>query len=79
VSFSFSFSTVEQHAHAAGTWGGTEKPLEDWEKCININLMSLMRLTNLAVPHLEKKGTHRAHQLALLPLFSSSDTPLPRE
>ncbi|ELR18498.1 clavaldehyde dehydrogenase [Acanthamoeba castellanii str. Neff] len=41
--------------NAAGTWGGTEKPLEEWEKCINLNLMSLMRLTNLAVPHLEKK------------------------
>jgi NAD(P)-dependent dehydrogenase (short-subunit alcohol dehydrogenase family) len=63
--FRFHLHNSHSFFHAAGMWGGTEQPLDDWEKCININLMSLMRLTNLAVPHLEKKGTHRAHQPSL--------------
>jgi NAD(P)-dependent dehydrogenase (short-subunit alcohol dehydrogenase family) len=32
-----------------------DDPLEEWEKCVNINLTSLMRVTYLALPHLEKK------------------------
>jgi NADP-dependent 3-hydroxy acid dehydrogenase YdfG len=45
----------------------TEKPLEEWEKCIELNLTSLMRITNLAIPHLEKKGTALAtHALQLV-------------
>jgi len=49
----------------AGKMVMTDGSLDQWENCLDVNLKSLMAITNLAVPHLEKKG---GWTLLLLPL-----------
>jgi len=41
--------------NAAGKMVMTDGSLDQWENCLDVNLKSLMAITNLAVPHLEKK------------------------
>jgi len=40
--------------NSAGMGGSSDTSIEYWEKCINVNLVAMMKLTKLALPHIEK-------------------------
>jgi 3-oxoacyl-[acyl-carrier protein] reductase len=40
--------------NAAGVDAYSQDSSDKWEKCINVNLISLMKLTKCALPHIEK-------------------------
>ncbi|KAL6077682.1 3-oxoacyl-[acyl-carrier-protein] reductase [Balamuthia mandrillaris] len=44
----------------AGVLGRTDSSLEEWEKCIEVDLLGVLRVTKLALPHLESSSRRKA-------------------